>query len=477
MGLKSNISYNIILTISGYIIALILFPYISRVLGVSNLGIVSFVDNIINYFILFSTLGASTIGTREIAKYKGNQEKINTVFSNLIILYSIYTFIIIIVYFFAINHIEKLSIYKNLFYIGSAKLIFSVFLIEWLYKGLENFKYITTRSILIKITYLISIFIFVRKTEDYIIYFSLTVLSVVLNSIINIAYSRKVIKFTLNGINPKTYLKQSFFLGSYSLLTSMYTTFNIMYLGFVTNTTQVGYYWTAIKIYTIILGLYSALSAAIMPRMSSLLSSGSVDTFKNIINKSFEILLVISPFIIIILVVHATQVINILSGTEYYGAILPMRIIMPLIFIVGIAQILAIQALIPLKKDKIILRASFLCAAISIISNIIFVEKYGATGSAIVLSLCETTVTFYYIIICTKYKIISLPWKNIIKHGAVSLPYIIICLISIVVFKNNDIVMLFFSIALSIIYFFISNKYILENETIYGIIKNLTKKT
>jgi O-antigen/teichoic acid export membrane protein len=150
---------------------------------------------------------------------------------------------------------------------------------------------------------------------------------------------------------------------------------------------------------------------------------------------------------------------------------------MPLIFIVGIAQILAIQALIPLKKDKIILRASFLGAAISIISNIIFVEKYGATGSAIVLSLCETTVTFYYIIICTKYKIISLPWKNIIKHGAVSLPYIIICLISIVVFKNNDIVMLFFSIALSIIYFFISNKYILENETIYGIIKNLTKKT
>jgi O-antigen/teichoic acid export membrane protein len=476
MGLKSNISYNVILTLSGYIIGLVIFPYISRVLGVSNIGIISFVDNIINYFILFATLGASTIGTREIAKYKGNKDKVNTVFSNLIILYTIYTILIIIVYYFAVNYIDKLKIYKELFYIGTAKLIFSVFLIEWLYSGIENFKFITTRSLLIKFFYLISIFIFVRNSEDYIIYFVLTTLSVVVNSIINIVYSRNVVKFTLKEIDLRPYLKQSFLLGSYSILTSMYTTFNIMYLGFVTDTTQVGYYWAAIKVYTITLGFYTAFTGAIMPRMSSLLASGSIAKFNNIINNSFEILFSLSPLIIIISIIHAPQIINILSGTEFYGAVLPMQIVMPLLFVVGIAQILAMQVLIPMKRDKIIIRASFIGAAISIVSNIILVDKFGATGSAIVLVLCEVSVTIFYILVCIKKQIIFFPWSKMLKNIIASIPYAIICYISLLVFTNYEFFIVIFSCVLSLTYFIISNKYFLKNEIIHNYINGFIDK-
>lgn len=476
MGLRSNILYNVILTLSGYIIGLIIFPYISRVLGVSNIGIVSFVDNIINYFVLFATLGANTIGTREIAKHKGDKEKINSVFSNLILLYTIYTFLIIVIYFFAVIYIDKLSIYKELFYIGSAKLIFSVFLIEWFYRGLENFKFITIRSLFIRLLYLISIFIFVRNSEDYIIYFVLTTLSVVVNSIINIVYSRNAVKFTLKEIDLRPYLKQSFLLGSYSILTSMYTTFNIMYLGFVTNTTQVGYYWAAIKIYTIVLGFYTAFTGAIMPRMSSLLALGSIDSFNNIINKSFDILLALSPFIIIISVIHAPQIIYILSGVEFYGAVLPMKIVMILVFVVGLAQILAIQVLIPMKKDKIILEASFVGATISIISNIIFVEKLGAVGSAIVLLICEFSVTLFYIGICIKKKFIIFPWIKMVKYLIASIPYLLICLISAALFSDYNIFMIFFSTLFSMIYFFISNKYILKNETISNLMSHISQK-
>lgn len=470
MGLKSNISYNVILTLSGYVIGLISFPYISRVLGVSNIGVVSFVDNIVNYFVLFATLGASTIGTREIAKYKGDKDRVNIVFSNLILLYSIYTFLVIIAYYFAVNYIDKLKVYQELFYIGAAKLIFSVFLIEWLYRGLENFKFITTRSILVKLFYLVSIFIFVKNSDDYIVYFILTTLSVVVNSIINILYSKNVVKFTLKEINLKPYLKQSILLGSYSLLTSMYTTFNVMYLGIVTDTTQVGYYWAAIKVYTIILGLYTAFTGAIMPRMSSLLASGSIDSFKIVINKSFDILLALSPLVIVISIIHAPQIINILSGAEFYGAVLPMQIVMPLVFVVGTAQILAMQVLIPMKKDRIILNASFIGAIVSIISNIIFVGKLGAVGSAIVLLLCEFSVTAYYIFICYNNKIIVLPWTKILKYMAASIPYIVICFISILIFAKFEFYMLIFSSVFSVIYFFISNKYYLKNDTISNIL-------
>lgn len=476
MGVKSNISYNLILTLSGYFIGLITFPYVSRVLGVSNLGIISFVDNTINYFILFSTLGASTIGTREIARYKGDKDKVNSVFTNLILLYIIYSFIVLLLYFIAVTFIDKLNIYKELFYIGAAKLLFSVFLIEWLYKGLENFKFITSRSVIIKVTYVVSLFVFVKDSNDYKLYFILTTLSVVINALINILYSKKIIKFVHYGINLKYYLKQTLILGSYSILTSMYTTFNIMYLGFVSDTIQVGYYWAAIKIYTIILGFYTAFTGALMPRMSSLLSLGEKDKYNLLIIKSFDILFAFCFPLIIISIIHAPQIIRVLSGSEFAGAILPMKIIMPLVLVVGIAQILAIQVLIPLQKDKTILHASMIGALFGVLCNIVFVRKFGATGSALVLFLSELSVALFYMYICKKNHILKFPYVKIIKYLIVSLPYILISYISSQIFKDKDVLIIVFTVAFSLFYFVFSHKYFLNSGTIHGIYESIKRK-
>ena len=70
-SIKRNIFYNSILTISSYIFPLITFPYVTRVLGVNNIGICNFVDSIIQYFICFSMMGVMTVGTREIARTRG----------------------------------------------------------------------------------------------------------------------------------------------------------------------------------------------------------------------------------------------------------------------------------------------------------------------------------------------------------------------------------------------------------------------
>lgn len=478
MGIKSNISYNLVLTLSGYVIGLITFPYVSRVLGVSNLGVISFVDNTINYFILFATLGASTIGTREIARFKGDKDKVNAVFTNLILLYTIYSVIVILLYFIAVTFIDKLNIYRELFYIGSAKLLFSVFLIEWLYRGLENFKFITTRSLIIKLIYVLSIFIFVNDRNDYIIYFVLTTLSVVINGLINIFYSKNIVKFVFHEINLKPYLKQSIILGSYSILTSVYTTFNIMYLGFVSDTIQVGYYWASIKIYTIILGFYTAFTGAIMPRMSSLLSSGEKEEFNELIVKSFDILFAFCFPLIIFSIIHSPQIIHILSGSEFGGAIFPMKIIMPLVLVVGIAQILAIQVLIPLQKDKIILHASIIGAIVSVFCNVVFVKKLGATGSAIVLLFSEIAVTSYYILKCRKSHIVKFPYKKLVKYFIISLPYIFICNISLKLFIEKEVAMILFTIVLFILYFVYSHKFLLKSDTInkmFGLLINNIK--
>ena len=68
MGVKKNILYTSFLTLSNYIFGLITFPYIARTLGVNNMGIVEFTNNIVAYFLLFASLGINTLGIREIAK-------------------------------------------------------------------------------------------------------------------------------------------------------------------------------------------------------------------------------------------------------------------------------------------------------------------------------------------------------------------------------------------------------------------------
>ena len=183
MGRKKNFTYNSILTLSQYVIAFITFPYVTRVLGVTNYGIVSFIDGIINYYAIFVLLGISILGTREVAKAKNSPEELSKVYSSLLTLSIILAIIVIAIYCICITLIPALSKHSTLFYIGISKLLATAFLIEWFYSGLEQFQYIAIRSIIIKVIYVISIFIFIKDTNDYSLYFILTISVVILGTI------------------------------------------------------------------------------------------------------------------------------------------------------------------------------------------------------------------------------------------------------------------------------------------------------
>ena len=169
-SIKKNFFYSSILTTANYIFPFITYPYVSRVLGVTNIGICNFIDSIINYYILFSMMGIGIVGIREIAKSKNNKEELDKTFSGLIILNTLSTSLMLIVLIISIYTIPKLYEYKEMMYLGALKLVANYLLIEWLYKGLENFKYITIRTVLVKCLYVLSVFLFVHEAEDYPIY-------------------------------------------------------------------------------------------------------------------------------------------------------------------------------------------------------------------------------------------------------------------------------------------------------------------
>lgn len=426
-SIKKNFAYKSVLTLSTYLINFITFPYVARVLGVERIGLVNFVDNTVNYFLLFATMGVGLLGVREIAAVKEDKKRRDQVYSNVLALNLLFTLVSLGIYLLCIATIPKLRQYDELFYIGTAKILFTVFLVEWYFTGVENFRYITLRSILIKVLYIISVFLFVRDTSDYRLYFILTVGVVVLNALINQFYIRRFVRIRWRDIQLFKYLKQNVTLGIYTLMTSMYLTFNVMYLGLVSNNTEVGYYTTAFKLYSVVLGFFSAFTNVMLPRMSSLLANGEKDRFQELVNRSFSVMSTCCIPLILCSMIMAPQIVYILSGPGYEGAILPMRIIMPAAFAVGVAQVLAIQVLMPMKKDKVLLMASIIGAVVSLLINLLVVPSVASVGSAIVLVCSEAVVTGTYVVYVLSKGLAWIPIKVIGKSVSYSLPCTVVC--------------------------------------------------
>lgn len=469
MKIKTNFIYSSILTISNFIFPFITFPYISRVLGVNNVGIYNWVGGIIQYFILFSMMGIAIVGIREVAKNKNNPVELSKTFSSLLMLTVVTTIIALVVLFVLIAFVPKFAEYRVMFYIGAANVFVNLFLVEWFFKGIENFKYITIRSIIVKSLYVISVFVFIRKADDYVTYYLLTVAAVVLNALFNWIYCRKFVHFTFKNINLKPFIKPFMILGIYLLFNSMYSTFNVAYLGFVGGNKEVGYYTTATKLYGILLAFFSAFTGVMLPRISALVAENNFPEINRLIGKSFDILYTFCFPMIIFFMFFAPEIVRIIAGPGYEGAILPMRIVLPLMLIIGTEEILIIQLLMPLNKDKSIFINSVIGAFVGVALAVVLVKNLHSVGSAIVWVCSELSILISASFFVKKYTGISIPYKMVFFKFLYAIPYVLICYGVISVFDDMIVKLAIAGVA-SLLYFIIEDMYISKNNTIKGLL-------
>lgn len=462
-SLKKNFIYNAILTMSGYIFPLMVYPYVSRVLGVANIGACNFVDSLVEYFTILSMMGMNTIGIREIAKCKNDQQKLDNVFSQLFSLNTLTTITAIIILIIATNIVPKFAPYKDLLYIGVGKLFFNYMLINWFFQGLENFKYIAARTIFVKILFVISVFLFVKTETDVKLYYFLVALTWAGNGIINFIYAKKYVSFNFTLKINKAIIGSFFILGVYWFMNSMYTTLNVAFLGFATNDIEVGYYTTANKLLTVIMTMFTALTSVMVPRVSVALKSNDNSEAKALIRKAINALMLFAIPLIFFVFPFSQELIYLMSGKGYEGATTPLQIMTPLFFLVGYDQIIVLQTLLPMGKDKDILRNSILAASVGIISNIFLTLNFGKNGSAIVLILAELSVLLSSQFCVTKYLGLKIPFKLIIKHIIGFSPIIIICYV-IKYFINSYVISLIVSASIICCYIFLAGRFILKNS-------------
>lgn len=465
-SIKANFFYSSILTSANYIFPILTYPYISRVLGVEKVGACNFVDSIVAYLVLFSMMGISTVGVREIAKSKGDKEKTDSAYSSLIFLNTLTTVFAFVVFAISIFAVPALANYKALLIIGAVRLLCGYLQVEWLFLGLEEFKYITNRTIVVKLGYILGVYLFVHSSEDYLIYFALYSIMTLVNVIINLSYARKYVCFKIKSINIRPYIKPFFILGVYMVITSMYTSFNVTFLGFTNGDTEVGYYTTAIKLFSLLLSIFTAFTGVMLPRMSSLLANNKIDEFKNLLSRSLSIIVIYSIPVICLTYMMAPQIIMLISGPGYEGAILPMRIVVPLILIIGIEQVLVMQTLMPLSADIAILKNSTVGAVFGLIMNVLLVFSLASVGSAIVWGVSELAV-----LVCASisvYRLIKVhpPVLFIVKNIICYVPLLFV-LSKVADFINDTILSLLCASVLTLLYMILINFTVLKNQEVF----------
>lgn len=477
MSLAKNFAYNSAITVSTYIVSFLVFPYISRVLGVSNIGVIGFVDTIIGYFVLFSVLGINTVGIREIASQK-SKEDTTKVFFQLISFILLTLLVSLTIYLIAIIYVPTFSEYKKFFIIGLCKLMFTPLMIEWLYAGKQDFKYISIRTIIIKVIYLVSIFIFVRHEDDVDIYFVLTSLSVLLNWIVNIVSSKKYIILRNFKFEPFIYAKSIMKLGMFAIITSLYSGFNVIYLGKVSTIFQVGLYCTAIKLYDVIMNLFRAYTSVVMPQMSQYASDNNTKSFHELSNKSFEVLFSFCIPLATMTFLLSPIIIQIIAGDTFLEATIPMRIIMPILIIAGINQCIGVQVLMPLKKDNVLLITASLAAFVGVISNILLDAKFGAVGTAITILISELIGCLGGLYYTISRHLISIPLMIFIKYFFFSIPYFFIYF-SINFIPLNTLWLNILTVLLFLVYFGYQQVVICKNPIILSFVnkKVISRRT
>jgi O-antigen/teichoic acid export membrane protein len=388
-SITKNFIYNITLTLATILFPIVTFPYVARIIGAEGIGKVGFVTSVVNYFLIFACLGIPIYGLREIAKARDEKVKVSRIYSEIFIinlissLASFIVFILMIITFSFFRH-ELL-----LYLIIGLNLFLNIFNIDWLYKGFEDYQFITLRSLAVKILSAFLIFFFVKTKSDYMFYGVISVLALSGSNIINIISAKKFVKFSVKDINLRRHLKPIFMLFSTQLAINIYANLDSTLVGVIAGEKYVGYYTAAIKINKVFLGIVTSLGVVLVPRLSYYIKNNLEKEFNDLVIKSIKFILFLGLPACASLYVLSPQIIRLFSGAEFLPSILTMKITIPIILFIGFSNLTGIQILMSINQERYLFISVLMGAVVNLILNLLLIPVYKHNGAAITTCFVE----------------------------------------------------------------------------------------
>lgn len=378
------------------IFPLITYPYVYRILNAESMGKYSYSSAIVGYFILFATFGITTYAVREGAKVKDSPDKLNKIINQLFSINVLFTIFVFSILWILIIFTGIFKDNNNIIMILSLNIIFTTLSADWINIIFEDYFIMTIRSLLVYVISIVMIFLLIKSESDLILYVLINVFTTMVTCVLNRLYCRKYIKLRITiNLDFTAHFKPLLYFFVNNLSSSIYVNSDIIMLGILTDDYTVGVYSAAVKIYSVIKNILSALYSASIPRLSSYIGAKQFRVFRKTIT---NITCVITLFLLpasIGLILLSTNIMVLFGGEEFEQAGSTLRLLS--IALIGsiFGGIITSCFNIPLGKEKLNMEATIISSLLNIFLNILLIPIYKQNGAAVTTLLSEYFVMLF----------------------------------------------------------------------------------
>jgi O-antigen/teichoic acid export membrane protein len=451
MSIKRNIIYSISLNCLNVIFPVVTIPYISRVLGAENIGIINFSANYAGYFVMIAALGVNYYGVREIAKYREDRDTVSSVFSGIFLINIASSFFASIFYIFTVIAISGLRENALIFILMGVTIYLTPFSIDWYFQGLEHFKTITVRSVIVKCVSFISLFLFVRRREAVIPYVCLHVFSMVGTYVWNLVYAfNRGLRIKITNVRIKEHIKPMliFFVANVSI--SIFMALDTVMLGFLGSYEQVAFYTQPNKIVTVLSQGIGSINIAILPRFSFNTMAGDSGANKKLLQKVIDLNIFLLLPISLGFYLIAPRFVPLFFGKEFIDCVIPMQVLSFKLIGTMLTWFFGAIILVGLGHEKKYLIVTSVIAFVSFVLNLLFIPKYGAIGVTMVSSFTTSLGMMLSIFCVYKFTKIRLNYKMAAPTLFCTV-FLFVLFISLNQFIVNDFLFMFCFIGVSVV--------------------------
>lgn len=411
-SVKKNFLYQSSYQLLSLILPFITAPYISRVLGANGTGVYSYASSILYYFTMAANLGISNYGNREIAASVNNRERLSRTFWSIYYCHALFSVICIIAYYIYLALF--VHDYKSVFLWQSIQMFATLFDITWFFSGIQIFKITVRRNFIIRIVTVVSIFIFIKSSEDIWKYLAILAIGNFVGQIVVWTQLKKYITYAKVSLDMITqHIIPLFVLFVPVIAISIYRYMDKIMIPHFSSMTELGLYENSEKIVSLPLTLISTVGVVLLPKMSSIANHGSKDERNKYFNVAMKFSLILACGIIGGLIGISDVFAPLFFGEEFRRCGELISLLAVAVLFLTWSNSIRSQYLIPNKKDKAFIVAAFCGAAVNLTFNISLISRFGAKGAVYATIGAELAVA----IIHTLYSYKELQFKKIIKNS------------------------------------------------------------
>lgn len=396
-------------------VPLLTTPYLARVLGPNGVGINSYTNSIMQYFVLFGCLGTNLYANRKIAFVRDNEDELSKTFWEIFILRILMlsmSFVIFLFFVFSSN-----SQYEAYYVAQSITLVATMFDVSWFFMGIENFSVTVVRNFIVKIITLICIFAFVKSSSDLFLYILIISLSLLFGNLTMIPNLNKYVKkIDVKSINIKNHLLPSLLLFIPEVATQIYLVLNKTMLGIIISVQASGFYDQSDKIIKIVLAIVTATGTVMLPHVANAFINGDRSKTKEYLYDCFSIVTMISVPLFMGIASVSSKLVPLFFSSKFISVAPLLRIESIVILLIAWSNAIGVQYLLPTNQTKKYTTSVILGSIANLLLNVPFIIFFNTLGAIFATVLSELVVTIYQLYSIKKQISFKSLFKGIYKY-------------------------------------------------------------